>query len=707
MKKRKLLLTISLLISNRPDTIPKCLDSLKVIMDKIPSELILIDTSKNDEIHKLLLTYTDQVYKFEWCKDFAKARNEGIRRANGEWFLYLDDDEWLAEADDILNFFETGEYKNSGYASIQVRNFLNREYTIYSDAWVTRLFHLDGETRFKGKVHEYIYNLHGQHVFLPSMLHHSGYIFETEEKKRQHFERNAKLLLELIEEEPEVLRWQGQMVQEYHTVDDWDTMVNFCQKHIKNVKHINNFMDRNHFCTLYAGLIEGFINLKRYEKVLEVCEQAREDERSTDLLKAFLYLREAEAYVYIEDWNAAIESVECYFRYYEQYKKNKASMREQMGSLLVHRVFEKTFIDTGYNVLIYSELKKGNINALEKCQEEGKINITFSMRFVKFVIELIATMEYRDIFLSFIKAAVQNERLCTMVCALAQDWEEKDDELFRRLACIYAEAESEFWYVCYCRLIIADIQNDKENIERLLKELLCSLSNVFYLPDKVYEIVDKYDIKIAYMWDEIAKEKWQTEILHFVVGCDAKYIDKADVFLRDVYEADDWRVLSLTLAVMEKELRIGPKAEIIDYYKLLKGFGEAKLSMFNENNSGITDMPRDVQAAVKIQEFIDLETQDKISALRKLKDAAEIYPVLADGLGVFLHRYAELENQRVQKQKEEMDILRTQVIAQVRAMIEMEQNEVAMQIIQQLKQMFPKDLEVEQLALEIRLKTLE
>ena len=109
MNSKNPLLTISLLISNRPDTIPRCLDSLRAVMEAIPSELILIDTSKSDEIHELLHTYTDLVYKFEWCNDFAKARNEGVCRARGEWFLYLDDDEWF---DDVQEFIDSDLVQN-------------------------------------------------------------------------------------------------------------------------------------------------------------------------------------------------------------------------------------------------------------------------------------------------------------------------------------------------------------------------------------------------------------------------------------------------------------------------------------------------------------------------------------------------------------------------------------------------------------------
>ena len=79
-------------------------------------------------------------------------------------------------------------------------------------------------------------------------------------------------------------------------------------------------------------------------------------------------------------------------------------------------------------------------------------------------------------------------------------------------------------------------------------------------------------------------------------------------------------------------------------------------------------------------------------------------PEFADGIGNFLHFYSDLEKQRVKKQKEEMQQLKEQVIGQVKAMLESGQKDAALQIIGQLKQMFPDDLEVAQLALEIRIK---
>ena len=55
----KPILTISLLISNRPETVRKCLDGLAPLMEAVPCELLLTDTSKSPEIRGILEEYSD------------------------------------------------------------------------------------------------------------------------------------------------------------------------------------------------------------------------------------------------------------------------------------------------------------------------------------------------------------------------------------------------------------------------------------------------------------------------------------------------------------------------------------------------------------------------------------------------------------------------------------------------------------------------
>ena len=560
MSTKKPLLTISLLISNRPDTIPRCLDSLHLLMDKIPCELILIDTSKSEEIHKMLLTYTDKVYKFEWCKDFAKARNEGVKRAKGKWFLYLDDDEWFEDAEsveDIISFFKSGTYKKNECANIRIRNFLNLEYTEYTDSWGTRLFHLGKGAKFEGKVHEYIYPIYQEPLFLQSVANHSGYVFKTVEERRAHFDRNMELLLKVIEEEPSNLRWVSQLIQEYRTEKDWDAIVDLCKKYIAKIDVPENYMQRNHLCTLYAGLVEGLTNQKKHKKALEVCKIGFEDERSTDLLKSYLHYYAAANYKDLKKWDKAATHIEKYFEGYEYYKNHKIEMNEQFGALLVHRIFENDHLEKASNFIMYVELKKENIEIplIEEGEKKDvQLDVLSGAKFVKAMVRLIATMEYKHAFEYFLKNMEQNPTICEWACAEAQKWEQKDEEAFKRIAYAFSKAESDFWYICYCRIMDADLRTDKESIERAVEELLNQMEVVCFMPDKVYEIIDKYDIKVALLWNKIVGEQWPTHVKRLVNECEDVYIDKAYEYLVDVYDENDWRAQSLTSAFEEKML---------------------------------------------------------------------------------------------------------------------------------------------------------
>ena len=154
----KPLLTISLLVSDRMDTIRRCLDSIKPILDRLPSELILTDTSKNPKVRELCYEYTDKVLTFAWCNDFSAARNVGLREAKGEWFIFIDDDEWFEDATEFIEFFNSDEMYKYNYGKYVVRNYDNMEGTSWSDSIAGRMFRIFEGTKF-------IDDLGVQHLF--------------------------------------------------------------------------------------------------------------------------------------------------------------------------------------------------------------------------------------------------------------------------------------------------------------------------------------------------------------------------------------------------------------------------------------------------------------------------------------------------------------------------------------------------------------
>ncbi len=107
----------------RKKTLDKCLSSLKPLLKAVPSELIITDTGSTDSTVEIAQKYTDHIIHFEWCDDFSAARNTGLDAARGEWFLYLDGDEWFDDVTELVDFFNSGECDQYGTMAYIQRNY--------------------------------------------------------------------------------------------------------------------------------------------------------------------------------------------------------------------------------------------------------------------------------------------------------------------------------------------------------------------------------------------------------------------------------------------------------------------------------------------------------------------------------------------------------------------------------------------------------
>ena len=100
-----------MLISGRKD-MEKSLKSLLPFKKAFPCEIILVDTGCNEQQRTIAEKYADKIIDFTWCGDFAMARNAGLGEAHGEWFMYLDDDEWFDNPQEIIAFFNPETARN-------------------------------------------------------------------------------------------------------------------------------------------------------------------------------------------------------------------------------------------------------------------------------------------------------------------------------------------------------------------------------------------------------------------------------------------------------------------------------------------------------------------------------------------------------------------------------------------------------------------
>ena len=285
MNNKKYKLTISLLASNRKDTLPKTLESLKPILDNVSSELIVVDTGCDEELLEIVRQYTDKIEKFEWCKDFSKARNVGIDKAQGDWFMFIDDDEWFEDATEFIEFFNSDEMKKYNYGKYVVRNYENMEGTAWTDSIAGRMFRLFEDTKFIDAIHERPTNIAGPTKSFSAYAHHYGYVYKTEEDKRAHVKRNTDLLLEQLKREPGCARHYCHLAQEYNTIKEYQKSLDCALEGIAK-SDMNVIENRKDVSGLYGNVVWVMVNQLRYEDAIATATEYMNMPHTTDLAKA-------------------------------------------------------------------------------------------------------------------------------------------------------------------------------------------------------------------------------------------------------------------------------------------------------------------------------------------------------------------------------------------------------------------------------------
>ena len=99
-----MLLTIGMIVKDEEKYLGSCLEALRPILKKVDSELIIVDTGSTDSTVDIAKRYTNKVFHFEWCDDFAAARNAAMKRAKGKWYMSIDADEIIEDAQGIIDF---------------------------------------------------------------------------------------------------------------------------------------------------------------------------------------------------------------------------------------------------------------------------------------------------------------------------------------------------------------------------------------------------------------------------------------------------------------------------------------------------------------------------------------------------------------------------------------------------------------------------
>lgn len=367
-------LSIGLLVSNRKDTIQKCLDSLTPLRKAVACELIITDTGCDQELRLLLEQYADKLNEFTWCDDFSAARNFNLSQASGEWYIYLDDDEWFVELEELIEFFLSGNYRNFDCGCYIQRNYQNYQGTQYSDAWVSRLVRIQKETRFVSKIHEYIVPILPRNIALRAVVEHYGYIFDDEDKLRRHYERNSRLLKEMIQKEPAVLRWRTHLAKEYLAVHEFDLLNRLGEESLALIEHDRSLDADVMRGTFYMARIIAAEGKRAYEAEYQLCEDTEKDIRNTELMQACLAWWKAHVCMCMKRYPEAKANIERYFQWEAFFQKEQGKFVVQQSAAFVGQTYETAKREEAEYIRTYSDLfqlKEQILSQVSQMMENG------------------------------------------------------------------------------------------------------------------------------------------------------------------------------------------------------------------------------------------------------------------------------------------------------------------------------------------------
>ncbi|MEH2236879.1 glycosyltransferase [Nostoc sp.] len=138
-------LSLCMIVKNEAATLPKCLNSVRKVVD----EIVVLDTGSIDRTPNIAQQLGAKVYHFKWCNDFSAARNAALKYVTGDWILVLDADEALTPA--IVPQLREAIARDEYLLINLVRHEVGAEQSPYS--LVSRLFRNHPDIRFDRPYH--------------------------------------------------------------------------------------------------------------------------------------------------------------------------------------------------------------------------------------------------------------------------------------------------------------------------------------------------------------------------------------------------------------------------------------------------------------------------------------------------------------------------------------------------------------------------
>ena len=549
---KDILLSITMLVSNRPDTLKKCLASMKPLLDEISSELIIVDTAGNADCMETARKYTDIIVHFKWRNDFAAARNAGLRKAKGKWAMFIDDDEWFEDISDITKFFSSEKYNKFETAAYITRNYSDKSGHAYNDRVAVRLSKIRPETKFIGKIHEQLEPLYEPTYYSTAYVHHYGYAFESKEELYQHSWRNIRMLTEEMAKDKNNWMAGAHLVQEYSAVSEFFSLIAVAKEmHSSEGCYDYGRVD----FTTYAIVMEmkAYLELKRYAEAYAFGKEMLDESRL--LLNAHLFILAMMPQLCIKcsDHKEALKYCDLFWKCFQGWEENEAECKARDPFSLR----EKFLNEDNFNFIRMIEMHAYIVN--KNWEEALKSFHSIKWHFIQSTLSdtfsdillLISNAEYEEGFAGamevLLKANFTKQYLMDTMKLL------KGEEKWKVLYCISQIPSTDLDIMRY-KMHYALSSKDTQTVEKLFNQWTNLNYSIFYPDPEYWKGLRDMQFNLVPWMDTIGIHEWLT--LTEALFDQFPETDCENVFkvLSNAYPQTDIRSMHLIGLQLEKRL---------------------------------------------------------------------------------------------------------------------------------------------------------
>lgn len=697
-------LTITILVSNRKDTIRKCMDSIDPILKQVSSELIVVDTGSTDGSIDIVREYTDKIVSFTWCNDFSAARNAGLKNARGEWLMFLDDDEWFEDVTEIIDFFNSGEYKQYNRGVYIARNYGDTRGRTWSDSNAVRMVKRCPVTAFRGKVHEYIWPQVAPTKYFQAYVHHYGYVFSTMEQRKKHFRRNITLLEQELEADPKDMRLRVQAVQEYFGVGEMHKVLELCQEALKEYDKTAEFKVYVGYCSNY--ILRAYIVLEDWETAY----QCGSEQLAKGVTTPITLLGNVREMIKICRMSKRYqEGIRCLKKYLEVFDKLSEKIDREEVLLDLSKYLQINERERVYQEGIALGVLEEDLELVEYCLKAMDWNKEYLLLYpdtldflIQYLSDAILDKEHYDIF----HKLLQKEKFYPQIEKNLGNYQE-DKKKYKNLLSLFRECTEETAFVkkyrFYYHMLYANNWS-KETAGQELKVILEEMSNPLLMEDIMWEIIENNSLCVDEVINNISYIRWFTLVRAWMEqGLQNKVDVKKTYDILCAGEKGDLRYQFMQLKRKEFEIcKERMDALEMEIVPLLESYSAQSMDFFAKMYSPavfkeeyITILPPEGTFAFYIKEAFEKKSQGDIQAYGKLLvKAGQAHPGMKDICKQLLKQEQENKKQRIEE-KNEFAVLAEQIKERIRLMIRNGDYEAAKVAIGQLEKLLPEDEELE------------